>query len=139
MKRNTKIIIAGVGIAVIAGVGYVILSKNGTIIGRTGSVNDNNYNATVSKGNDVVWFSRSGCEYCELLKGEIDAIQGDYAFKGINFLNYNTDVNTAIATQMGISGLPMVYFYKDGQLVNTLTGYQSRTVLQDQIKQIYGV
>jgi len=140
MEKKTKIIIAGVGIGAVttAGIGYYFMTK---VVTKPITIGDINFKQVVATtGKLIVEFSRQDCEWCHKLASEIDAIKGNYALSGVRFANYSLDTDKTEAASLGVgSKLPAMVFYKDGKKVQTLIGYQTRDVLQSEIKKVYGV
>lgn len=75
-----------------------------------------------------VKFGAEWCGPCKSLQPILDELATEYADK-IKFINVDID-KTTIAAQYNIRGVPTMLFLKDGQVINTIVGAQSKSRIQ---------
>lgn len=61
------------------------------------------------------------CGHCRALSPSIDELASDYA-SGVKVAKLNVDENPLTASQYGIQSIPTMLFFKEGKLVQRLTG-----------------
>jgi thioredoxin 2 len=61
------------------------------------------------------------CAPCRTLSPIIDELASDYA-NGIKVVKLNVDENPLIASQYGIHSIPTMLFFKEGKMVDRVTG-----------------
>lgn len=76
-----------------------------------------------------VKFSAEWCGPCKNMIPILDELAVEYAGK-IKFINVDIDKTSSIAPKYAIRGVPTMLFIKDGQVVNTIVGSQSKSRVQ---------
>lgn len=86
----------------------------------------------------IVDFSATWCPPCKQLKPIFEKLAEE--FKGrINFITIDVDENPELSQNYGVQNIPMMVFLnKDGQIQNTLIGFQTREQLLETINTYYG-
>lgn len=84
------------------------------------------------KGSAVVDFWAEWCGPCRMLGPVIDNLASKYDGK-IKFGKVNVDDCGDIASKYGISSIPCVIFFKDGQVVGKSIGYKPETQLEEAV------
>jgi thioredoxin 1 len=84
---------------------------------------DDNFDAEVIKSDQpvLVDFWAEWCGPCLRLAPTIDKIAGDYVGK-VKVGKLNTDSNHNVAMKYGISSIPTVILFKNGEVVQRLVG-----------------
>ncbi len=84
---------------------------------------DSNFDAEVLKSTQpvLVDFWAEWCQPCRILGPTIDAIATDFAGKA-KIGKLDTDGNQQVAVQFGITAIPTVIIFKNGQQVKRFTG-----------------
>jgi thioredoxin 1 len=108
---------------------------------ETGSSNDvhsehlvildqDSFAQTVKPGSGVVLvdFWAPWCGPCLKLGPTVSALADDYQGRAI-IAKVNSDENQGLAQKYGVSGLPTMLIFKDGQLVDRLVGLQPKALI----------
>lgn len=102
-------------------------------------VSDASFEADVLKNDKpvLVDFWAPWCGPCRMLGPVIEELAGEYADK-ISIAKVNTDENVKTASQFGISGIPCMIFFKNGQEAGRLVGFMPKPQIEAKIKEIIG-
>lgn len=99
-------------------------SKNGDIITLT----TENFSSEIAQGVVMVDFWATWCMPCKAMAPVIDEIAVQTKGK-VKVGKLDIDNNGPIANQYGIQAIPTILIFKDGLLVETLVGIQSKAAL----------
>lgn len=69
----------------------------------------------------VADFYATWCGPCRVLSPMLDRLAGDHADK-IKFLKINVDESPGIAQNFQVQGIPTLIFFKDGKVIDRITG-----------------
>ncbi len=89
----------------------------------------NNMDEALKSKAAVVDFSAAWCGPCKMLAPVLDGIAEEYEGK-VDFFNADTDENTALAQQYGITNIPALIFLKDGAPVAQNVGFVPKDALK---------
>jgi len=98
-------------------------------------VTDSTFNDIIKKGSLVVidcW--ASWCAPCRMLEPIIEELTKDYIGK-IIFGKLNVDENHDVPTKYQILSIPTIMVFKNGQLVDRMTGVMPRKILEPRLTQ----
>lgn len=99
-------------------------SKNADIITLT----TENFSSEIAQGVVMVDFWATWCMPCKAMAPVIEEIAGQTKGK-VKVGKLDIDQNGPVANQYGIQAIPTILIFKDGQLVETLVGIQSKAAL----------
>ncbi len=90
---------------------------------------DENYEKELVVNEPVfVKFSAEWCGPCKMIAPVLEELAVEYEGK-VKFINVDID-KTSIASKYAIRGVPTMLFIKDGQVVNTIVGSQTKSRVQ---------
>ena len=95
------------------------------------------YKATIAEGVSLVDFWAPWCGPCRMIAPIIEELAEDYDGKA-KICKVNTDEEQDIAVKFGIRSIPTIIFFKDGEMVDTVVGAQSKQALADKINELLG-
>ena len=98
------------------------------------SADSNVFNAEVSKGSPVIVdFYADWCGPCRMIKPVFEKLSENYEGK-VTFLKLNVDEAGDIASKFGVSSIPTVIFFKDGQPADRFLGAMPEKGIADFIQ-----
>lgn len=81
-----------------------------------------------AKGAVLVDFTASWCPPCKALAPVLESVSGRYEGRA-KVVKVDADENANLAARYGVTGLPNLLFFRDGEVVNQAVGYQSEEKL----------
>ncbi len=98
------------------------------------SVTDQTFDAEIinAQGVSLVDFWAPWCGPCRRLGPIVEDLAEEYAGK-VNVVKLNVDENPQTAGRFGIQGIPTLLLFKDGELIDTLVGLQSKETLTQKL------
>ena len=73
------------------------------------------------EGKAILAFRATWCPPCQMIGPELQMLANRYT--DINVFDFDVDKNIDFAREMNVTGIPSLFYYKDGKLVNTSSGY----------------
>jgi thioredoxin 1 len=83
----------------------------------------------------VVDFGAEWCGPCRSLDPIVESLAEEYAGK-VKFVSVNIDENRATPTQFGIMAVPTLILFRDGELVDKITGFKPRAILEKHLEKL---
>jgi thioredoxin 1 len=98
---------------------------------------DDNFEAEVLQSNlpVLVDFWAEWCAPCRMLSPTIDELAGEYDGK-LKVGKVNTDTSGTISAQYGISAIPTVLLFRDGEAVKKFVGMKTKRDLRSAIDEV---
>ncbi|TQR53502.1 thioredoxin [Campylobacter troglodytis] len=100
-------------------------------MGKYIELNSANFSQTES-GVSLVDFWAPWCGPCKMLSPVIDELANDFEGKA-KICKVNTDEEGDLSAKFGVRSIPTLVFLKDGQVVDTLIGAQSKQSITDKL------
>ena len=99
-------------------------------------VSDSSFETDVLKSTKPVMvdFWAEWCGPCRKLSPILDDIASEHSEK-IDVVKLNVDANPATAAKYGITSIPAVYVFKDGEVAATSIGAKPKQVLEQEFAQ----
>jgi len=89
------------------------------------NLNSEEFAKTIANGVSVVDFYAEWCGPCKMMGPVIEELAKEMDGKA-KVAKLNVDEEMAIAGQYGVSSIPTIIFFKDGQEVDRVLGVQSK-------------
>ena len=96
-------------------------------------LDESNYNEVTAEGLVIVDFYADWCNPCKMMAPAFEAANEAYAGKAV-FAKLNIDTSKPIAINNKILGVPTLLFYKDGEVVDRVTGVVDKSTLYEKIE-----
>ncbi len=100
-------------------------------------ISDNNFDSEIIQSEKpvVVDFWAPWCGPCKAIGPVIEDLAGTYGDQ-VKFTKCNVDDNPVTPGKFGIKAIPTLIFFKDGKVVDQITGMVAKTKLEDTLKNI---
>ena len=93
----------------------------------------NNFDEVIKSGVVVVDFYADWCGPCKMLAPVMEELSDEMDGKA-TFLKVKVDDNQRLAQEYGITNIPSVIFFKDGEKKEMQVGFIPKNVLEQKIK-----
>lgn len=105
--------------------------------GKALQVNEDSFESEVLKSSlpTLVDFWAPWCGPCKAIGPVIEELANEYEGK-VKLVKVNVDDNHNIAAQYGIRAIPTLIFFKEGKLVNQITGAVSKAALDQALQKL---
>lgn len=95
---------------------------------------DANFNEEVLKSDSPVMvdFYAPWCGPCKMMAPTVDKLAEEYSGK-VKIGKLNVDESTEISSKYEIQSIPTIIFYKNGEVVDKMIGFQSEESLKQKL------
>ena len=91
--------------------------------------------ANAEKGSVLYYFMLElGCNYCELSRPWIKALEKKYAAKGLSIVKIETSEQGDISQAAGVSGVPVFIFSHNGSPLNRVVGWGQKAYIDIEVR-----
>ncbi len=99
------------------------------------NITDANFQETISKSDSpvIVDFWAEWCMPCKMITPVLEEIAEDYDGK-IQIMKMNIDENPDTPQQFGITGIPTLIIFQNGEAVENIIGVVPKTQIEEAIK-----
>ena len=100
-------------------------------------LNDDNFDEEVLKAKlpVMVDFWAPWCGPCKAIGPTVEDLEKTYG-ENMNFVKVNVDENPVVPSKYGIQAIPTLIFFKDGEVVDKITGMVAKEKLEESIKKV---
>jgi len=96
-------------------------------------LNASNFEDIVKSGVVLVDFWAPWCNPCRMLGTILEQVAAE-APAGVTIGKVNIEANHDLAVKFEVMNIPRIFIYKDGKVVNDISGIQSKPKLLDALK-----
>ena len=100
-------------------------------------LDDDNFDEEVLKAKlpVMVDFWAPWCGPCKAIGPTVESLEKTFGDK-MNFVKVNVDENPVVPSKYGIQAIPTLIFFKDGEIVEKITGMVAKEKLEESIKKV---
>jgi len=91
--------------------------------------------ANADKGSVLYFFHlESGCNYCDLAKPWVQALEKKYTAKGLSVVRVNTAEQGNVSQAAVVSGVPVLLFTHNGSPLNRVVGWGEKAYIDIEVR-----
>lgn len=95
-------------------------------------LSQSNFDSEVASGVVLVDFWAPWCNPCKMLSPIIDKLATEYEGKA-KICKVNSDEEADLSAKFGIRSIPTLFFMKDGEIKDQITGVQPEQVIRQKL------
>ena len=96
-------------------------------------INESKFANEISEGVVVVDFFATWCGPCKMLSPIIDSLAEEMK-DSVKFIKVDADESVNILQEYGVTGLPTIAIFKDGQKQDMIVGFSPKEILVEKIE-----
>ena len=104
-------------------------------MGKYIELTNENFEATTKEGVSLVDFWAPWCGPCRMISPIIEELAAEFEGKA-NICKVNTDEQAELSTKFAVRSIPTIVFMKDGEVVETMMGANSKKAFADRINSL---
>lgn len=97
------------------------------------NLDTNNFNNTISEGVHLVDFWAAWCGPCRMMNPILEQYSNENTL-GVQVSKVNVDEQQELAMRFGISSIPTMLIFKDGEIVHEIVGAVPYNVINETIE-----
>lgn len=82
----------------------------------------------------LVIFSRKSCHVCQAVHGKLDNLEKEYT--DVPFYEVDVEAEPELQNKFSLKGVPHVLFFRDGEVLDRLTGNHDEDEYADKIEEL---
>lgn len=98
-------------------------------------LNSENFSEAISTGKVVIDFWAEWCGPCKMLTPILEEL--DSEIEDIAFYKVDADANTQLAADLGVTSIPSLFIYNNGELVAKHTGAKPKVLMRKTIEDAF--
>ncbi|MEC9476638.1 MAG: thioredoxin [Planctomycetota bacterium] len=103
------------------------------------TIDDNNFESEIGSGGAAMLdFSATWCGPCKTLEPIVEQLASEFSDKGVKVGKVDIDQAPDLAVKFGIQGVPTLLFFKDGEVVDRMSGAQPKPNIEEKLATISG-
>jgi len=104
-------------------------------MGKYIDLTNDNFEEITKEGVSLVDFWAPWCGPCRMISPVIEELAVEFEGKA-NICKVNTDEQQELSTKFAVRSIPTIIFMKDGEVVDTIMGANSKEVFVDKINSL---
>jgi thioredoxin 1 len=102
------------------------------------TIDDTNFDSEIGKGVALLDFYATWCGPCKTIAPLIEQLADEFADKGVKVGKVDIEQAQALAVKYSIQGVPTLLFFKDGEVVDRMTGAHPKPSIEEKLSSISG-
>ena len=94
-------------------------------------VNEENFDKVIQSGTVIADFWAPWCGPCRMLAPVLEELAED--LPEIRIIKINTDDEINLAKRFGLTSIPTLLLFKDGELIKKTMGYREKDALKEEL------
>lgn len=101
------------------------------------TIDDNNFDAEIGSGGIAMLdFYATWCGPCKTIEPIVEQLANEYSDKGVKVGKVDIDQAPDLAVKFAIQGVPTLLFFKDGEVVDRMSGAHPKPNIEEKLTTI---